>query len=64
MVLRNTGYCFDININLRSFTADSASKLDILWLDGDTLSMDGSQVGVFEKTNKVSFSRFLKSQDS
>jgi hypothetical protein len=65
VVLINTYLdCFSRFTNLRSFTTDSASKLDVLWLDGDTLGMDSSKVGVFEKTNKVSLSRFLKSQDS
>ena len=38
--------------------------MNVLWLDGDTLGMDSSQVGVFKKTNKASLRSFLKSTDS
>ncbi|KAK6009987.1 hypothetical protein OSTOST_25051 [Ostertagia ostertagi] len=39
--------------NLSTFTADTASQLDVLGHDGDTLGMDSAQVGVFEnKTNE------------
>ena len=48
---------------LRAFSANSAGKLNIFRHDGNTLGMDGAQVGVFEKTNKVSFSSLLKGQD-
>jgi hypothetical protein len=30
---------------------------------GDTLSMDGSQVGIFEEGNKISFSGLLQRHD-
>ena len=42
---------------------DSTSELNILRHDGNTLGMDGAQVGVFEETNKVGFGGFLKSQN-
>jgi hypothetical protein len=32
-------------------------------LNGDTLGVDGSQVGVFEEGNEVSFGSFLKGTD-
>jgi histone H3 len=37
--------------------------LDILRHDGNTLGVDGAQVGIFEKTNQVSLSGFLEGQD-
>lgn len=37
--------------------------MDILGLDGDTFSVDSSQVGIFEKTNEESFRGFLESTD-
>ena len=37
--------------------------MDILRHDGYSLSVDSSQVGILEKTNKVSLSSLLKSQD-
>jgi len=33
-------------------------------LDGNTLGVDGSQVGVFEEGDEVSFGCFLESSDS
>jgi hypothetical protein len=47
--------------SLRAFSSQSAGELDILGLDGDTLGVDGSQVGIFKETDKVSFSGFLES---
>ena len=37
--------------------------MDVLWHDGDSLGVDGGQVGILEKTNKVGLSSLLKSQD-
>ena len=37
--------------------------MDILRHDGDTLGVDGTQVGIFEKTDKVGFGGFLEGQD-
>lgn len=49
---------------LCAFTADSSGELHILWHDGDTLGVDGAQVGVLEQADHVSFSSFLEGQDS
>jgi len=46
---------FVVSSNLSTFSTDSSGQLDILWHDGDTFSMDGAQVGVFEETYKVGF---------
>ena len=51
------------NDRLSTFTTDTAGKLDVLWHNGDTLGVDGAQVGIFEKTNQVSFRCFLESHD-
>ena len=37
--------------------------MDVLGHDGNTLGMDGAQVGVLEESNKVSLSSLLKSKD-
>jgi hypothetical protein len=47
-----------------ALTTDTSGKLDVLGHDGDTLGVDGSQVSVLEKTNKVSFSSLLEGEDS
>ena len=50
--------------HLCSLSADSAGQLDVLGHDGDSLGVDGAQVGVFEQTNKVSLASLLKSHHS
>ena len=49
---------------LGTLTADSAGKLDVLGHDGDTLGVDGAQVGVFEESYEVGFGSFLEGHDS
>ena len=36
---------------------------EILWLDGDTLGMNGSQVGVLKERDEVSLSSLLEGHD-
>ena len=48
---------------LSTLTTDTAGKLDVLWHDGDTLGVDGAQVGVLEKTNEVSLASLLEGHD-
>jgi hypothetical protein len=47
-----------------TLTTDAAGKLNILGHDGNTLGVDSSQVGILKKTDKVSLSSFLESEDS
>jgi hypothetical protein len=51
-------------ICLSTLSTDAASQLDVLRHDGDTLSVNSTQVSVFEQAYKVSLGRFLKSQHS
>lgn len=44
-------------------TADSLGELKVSGHDGDSLGMDGTEVGVFEEGDEVGLSSFLKSQD-
>merc|ERR1712048_1476412 len=46
-----------------SLSSDSSGQLHVLWHDGDSLGVDGAEVGVFEKTNHVGLSGFLESKD-
>jgi hypothetical protein len=39
---------------LRALSADAAGKLNVFREDGDTLGVDGAQVGVLEETDEVS----------
>ena len=49
--------------SLGALTTDAAGKLDILWHDGDTASVNGAQVGVLEETNKVRLRSLLQRKD-
>jgi len=53
----------DVAGNLCTFSSDSSSQLDILGHDGDTLSVDGAQVGVFEETHQVGLRGLLQSSN-
>ena len=48
---------------LSSLATDAAGQLDVLGHDGHTLGMDGTKVGVLEKTNKVSLRGLLEGHD-
>jgi len=50
-------------LRLRAFTAETASELDILGLDGNTLGVDGAQVGILEEGDEVSLDGLLESTD-
>ena len=49
--------------HLRALTTDAAGKVDVLGHDGDTLGVDGAQVGVLEQTDDVGLSSLLKGED-
>ena len=49
---------------LGTLATDAAGKLDVLGHDGDTLGVDGAQVGVLKETNQVGLRGLLKSHDS
>ena len=48
---------------LSTFSADTAGQLDVLGHDGDTLGVDGAQVGVLEETDKVGLAGLLEGHD-
>ena len=50
-------------INLESFTSNSSGQKDILLHDGDSVSVNGAHVGVFEETNEVGLGGFLEGED-
>ncbi len=50
-------------MHLGTLTADATGQLDILGHDGDTLSVNGAQVGVFKETDEVGLGRLLESHD-
>jgi hypothetical protein len=55
-----------LSLNLpysRSFLPDPASELNVLGHDGDTLCMDGAQVGVLEESHKVGLGYLLQGKD-
>ena len=48
---------------LRALTTEAAGKLDVLALDGDTLGVDGAEVGVFKEGDEVGLDGLLKGTD-
>jgi len=44
---------------LGSLSSDSSGKLNVFGHNGDTLSVDSAQVGVFKETDEVSLTSFL-----
>ena len=46
-----------------ALTADSAGELHVLWHDGDSLGVDGAEVGVLEEANHVSLRGLLEGED-
>jgi hypothetical protein len=50
--------------SLSALSADATGQLNIFGHDRHTLGMNGTQVGVFEQSNKVGFRSFLKGEDS
>jgi hypothetical protein len=49
--------------NLVALTAEAAGKLNVLGLDGDTLGVDGAEVGVLEEGDEVGLDGLLESTD-
>jgi len=54
----------DVQEHLSSLSSDSPGQLDVLWHDGDTLGVDGTQVGVLKQTNQVGLASLLESANS
>lgn len=50
-------------MRLSTLSTNAAGELDVLWHDSDTLSVDGTQVGIFEETDEVSLAGLLESHD-
>jgi hypothetical protein len=42
-----------VKCSLVALTTEAAGELDVLGLDGDTLGVDGAQVGVLEEGDEV-----------
>jgi hypothetical protein len=49
--------------SLLGFTSDSSSEGHVLGHDSDSLSVDGTKVGVLEETDEVGLRGFLESHD-
>uniref|UniRef100_A0A8C0YS59 Core Histone H2A/H2B/H3 domain-containing protein n=1 Tax=Cyprinus carpio carpio TaxID=630221 RepID=A0A8C0YS59_CYPCA len=50
--------------NLSALSADAARQLDVFGHDGDSLGVDGAQVGVLEQTDQISLAGLLQGHDS
>lgn len=50
-------------VSLVSLASETAGKLDVLGLDGDTLGVDGAKVGILEEGDEVRLDRLLEGAD-
>lgn len=48
---------------LRSLASETSGKLEVLGLDGHSLGVDGSQVGVLEQRHEVGLGGLLEGSD-
>ncbi|XDV31485.1 hypothetical protein PO909_002481, partial [Leuciscus waleckii] len=48
---------------LSALSADTARQLDVLGHDGDSLGVDGAQVGVLKQTHQISLAGLLQGHD-
>jgi hypothetical protein len=58
-----TKYQMKQETRLRALATETACKLDVLGLDGDTLGVDSAKVGVLEEGDEVSLNGLLESTD-
>ena len=53
----------EVIARLRSLSSESSSELQVLGLDGDSLGVDGGQVGVLEQGDEVGLGCLLEGED-
>ncbi len=51
-------------LSLSALSTDAAGQLDVFGHDGDSLGVDGAQVGVLKQTDQVSLAGLLQGHDS
>ena len=57
---KDLNVCVSRGGGLHSLSLDLSGQPDILWHDGDSPGVDGTQVGVFKETHKIGLCCFLK----
>ena len=62
--LKRPVVCWASHQDLSTLSTNTASELDVLGHDGDTLGVDSAQVCVLKETNKIGFTGLLKSTNS
>ena len=51
------------NRHLGAFATETTGELNVLGLNGDTLGVDGTKVGIFKEGDEVGFDGFLECTD-
>ena len=65
MVLKRTFWVRRLGANfLGTLSTDTSGQLDVLGHDGDPLGVDGAEIGVLEKADKIGLGSLLKSHNS
>ena len=62
MVLKRTEMFVFGGGTLRMLSPDPSCQQDVLWHDGNSPGVDGTQVGVIKQPDKVCLCRFLETQ--
>jgi hypothetical protein len=52
-----------LTLNLSSFATDTASQLNVFGHDGNSLGVNGTQVGIFKETHEISLAGFRDDSD-
>ena len=63
VVLRNTSFGTVFALYLSPLAHDTSGKLDVLRHNRNSLGVNGAEVGVFEKSDKICFRSFLEGED-
>ena len=63
MLLDSLHHLREAKRHLRALATETTSQLDVLGLNGDTLGVDGAEIGVFKEGDEVGLNGFLEGTD-
>jgi hypothetical protein len=63
MMVMIAGWLSSVGSRLRALATETTGELEVLGLDGDTLGVDGGEVGVLEEGDEVGLGSLLEGHD-
>ena len=57
------GLWLEVTMVVEALSADATGEVQVLFQDGHTSGVDGTEVGIFEETCEVAFGSLLKGQE-